>query len=268
MKLYIIIIIVIVIIIYYYRNLIGYSVFDSIQNYIVKNKKFNIFIPLSNKLRSIFKPYNKIKDKNLDTVLIINGGGFLGDDLFDVTIGNKIEKFYPNANIVTIDYPKTTNFDLVVNNVKNEIINKKYKVIHIYAHSAGCAIAVTLPKFIKIQNITLVSPYLAWTDKIISNKESQYDSINPSLVNIIKNKYNIEIKKYINKDILKSCNIKIVVGKKEVLLQDTLAFCIDMNITNIVILKEKYHGIGSWSLNDVNNSLFNKNISTNNLKLI
>lgn len=246
MNVYIIIIVVIIAVIYYHRSLISYSIVNSTQDYIVSNKKFNLFTPLSNKLRSIFKPYNKIKDKNLDTVLIINGGGFLGDDFFDVIVGKKIEELYPNINIVTIDYPKTTNFDLVVNNVKNNIIEKKYRVIHIYAHSAGCAIAVTLPKFIKVKNITLLSPYLAWTNNITTNNE--YDYINPSLVNTLKNKYNIEIKKYINKDILKHCNIKIIVGKKEVLLKDTLAFCIDMEITNIIILKEKYHGARSWDL--------------------
>ena len=262
MKLYIIIIlIIIIIIIYYYRNLIKFSIFNFTQNYIVNNKQFNLFIPLSNKLRTIFKPYNKIKDNKLDTIIIINGGGFLGDDLFDIIIGKKIEKLYPNTNIVTIDYPKITNFDLVINNVKNEIIEKKYKVKHIYAHSAGCAIAITLPKFIKVKNMTLLSPYFAWTDKITSNQDSKYDYINPSLVNILKNKYNIDIKKYINQKILKSCNIKIIVGKKEVLLKDTLAFCIDMNINNIVILKEKYHGIRSWSPEDINTSILNKSIS-------
>ncbi len=257
MNFYIIIIIVIIVTIYLNRDYIMYTVYNSAQEYMVSKNKFNIFVPLSNKLRKMFKPFNKIKDKKLYTVLIINGGGFLGDDLFDTIIGKRVEELYPNANIVTIDYPKITNFDLVVNNVKNEIINKKYKIQHIYAHSAGCAIAVTLPKFIKVKNMTLLSPFLVWTDKITSDQESEYDYINPKMANMLKNKYNIDIRKYINKEILKDCNIKIIVGKKEVLLKDTLAFCIDMNITNIVILKEKYHGVRSWTIEDINTSVLN-----------
>ena len=78
------------------------------------------------------------------------------------------------------------------------------------------------------------------------------------------------MKKYdqINKEILKDCNIKIIIGKKEVLLKDTLAFCIDMNITNIVILKEKYHGVRSWTHDDLNTTIFNKKMSIEDFKLI
>ena len=55
MNFYIIIIIIIIIIIYLNRDYMMYTVFNSAQEYMVSKNQFNIFVPLSNKVRTFFK---------------------------------------------------------------------------------------------------------------------------------------------------------------------------------------------------------------------
>jgi len=222
----------------------------------IKYNKYKLYYNISHVIRYVIKPINIINNKFKTTVLIINGGSFIGDDFFDYFISSYIKKYHPTSNIISLSYTRSINFDSIISSAKKKLENLKkfFPIItHVYSHSAGCSITVALTKYFSFPNIILISPYLSWNDKIKSNNKSKIDIILPQSVNHIKKLLKINIIKYLdlsNFTNFTNSNIIIFVGSNEVLFDDTLEFCKANKIDdkNINILDDKIHGFPMWLL--------------------
>jgi hypothetical protein len=234
-----------------------------IFNLIVKlTIKFNLYNFLDNTtrfIRKFIKPLNIYKLNSTETVLIINGGGFIFDDFFDWFIAKKIINKFPNANIITLDYLRNEPFDNIVLDASNKINKMQLvKPIHLYAHSAGCALGIALSNYIFFKSITFVSPFFSFGKvKDISNNN---DILKPNTINYISKKYKIDINKYVSNAKL-PINTKIIFGSKEVMKPNILLFSKIMGIQTVISLKNKIHGLPLWYFQDskILSSLFRLN---------
>ena len=195
-------------------------------------------------IRKFIKPLNVSNKNSIETVLIINGGGFVFDDFFDWFISSRIKLKYPNANIITLDYLKNSHFDKIVIDAKKKLENITFvNPIHLYAHSAGCALGLALSNYINFTTISFVSPFFSFGPvKEISNN---IDILNPTTINFISKKYNININKYIP-NVKFPINTRIIFGSKEIMKPNILKFSNLMGIQKIISLKNKIHGLPLW----------------------
>jgi len=169
-----------------------------------------------------------------------------------------IQENHMNSNIITVNYPKCVLFETMIEKttkwLKQEM--NMNTVTHVYAHSAGCAIALALTKYFEFPNMILVSPYVAWTENQPKKSKKIKDILLVSTINDIKQRYVVDIRQYIR---LSKSNIQVIIGSEEVLLEDNLAFCEENHITKITILEGYIHSLPMWLLKSNVNRLF-KNI--------
>jgi hypothetical protein len=193
--------------------------------------------------------YSNYYSNSNKTILIINGGGFIMDDLFDILICDTLKKKYINYQILTIKTLKNKSFSEIFEHLINTILQlKNINIVKIYSQSAGSALTLALTKYFKLPEIILLSPLICWNIDYLKNINNSKDFIlGKTIINII-NDFNFNIKNYFRiKNITK---IKIICGSDEILLQDIKYFCKDNNIKDLIILPNKAHSLLSWILYD------------------
>jgi len=189
--------------------------------------------------------------QNIDTILLINGGAFIGNDCFDIFIIDTLKSKFPNYQVLTIETIKNVCFDDIIKDLVNKIkLLNNIGIKKIYSHSAGCSLTLGLSKYFNLidTKIILISPFIGWNLNYLNNIQKNKDIIlSQNIINIYNN-FDIKIKKYYTKDNMK--NIKIFCGSDEILLKDTISFCKDNDIKDLIIIPNKPHGLIAWLLYD------------------
>lgn len=216
-------------------KLILYYLIHIIQKLVVVNPNVEIVATLFQCLRS--KITENIK-RNI--VIMVNGGGFIFDDMFDLNYKKVISIKYPNCSIVNLEYPKNRNFDYIYSEFKKNWKKlSHYNVVCIFAHSAGAGLVLRLSKDYKLRKVILFSPFINWNNNYQDNVK---DILNIDVLNKIIYMFNYKTKCNV-KNIQ---NLRIVSGSDEIMLPDVKDFCYENNVTDFTILKNKPHGLMMW----------------------
>ena len=209
---------------------------------IYSNEKFKLVIPNV----ELLDYSNNMSNLNKQTIIILNGGTFIGNDSFDILISDNINLKYPNHQILYINTLKNVSFDLILNDLKNtwtQLEIKSINIVKIYAHSSGCGLILALSKYFRLPELILVSPFIGWN---IQNIPKNHDIIlYPNIIQIIK-EFKFNIRDYLNMNNIN--DIKFFVGGNEILLTDVQSFSQDNNIKDITIIPNKPHGLNMWIL--------------------
>lgn len=281
---YILIILIVFFLISRYRIKIMNMLLSLIQVFIIHINDITYFNILSRAARPILKFFvtkksfkfiypniELIYDKNISSpnslepkqsIVIVNGGAFIANDSFDLYICDAMQLKFPNHQIISIHTLKNVSFDLIIDQFKkdwSELINNKITITHVFAHSAGASIILSLSKYYRLPKLILISPFIVWNISKITTDMITLDFIKPQMILRIIKDFNFNIKNYFNP--LNINSIKIFVGSNEVLLADVQYFCIDNNIKDLTILPNNPHGLITWLV--YNN--FDINIIFNNL---
>lgn len=232
-------------------------------NYISKKIFFyykNIKIKCINENLTIYN-YNK----NNKTIIIINGGGLIFEDITDITIMNNILPKLNNYNIIVIKYS-------LLNKLSETIkeINETFKLLLTYnfnikvfiGNSIGCTILFELFKIYKQfinEKLILISPVVNIDIKY--NNNFKKDLINYNFYNYIKKKlYDINV--IIDYSILP--NTFIICSNNEVFYDDIIDFHNKFKKSKLYCVKNGYHSeyivygfFNFYETNNITNKIIN-----------
>ena len=187
----------------------------------------NIYIQSKNikieKLTDKITVYNY--DPNNKSIVIINGGGLIFDDITDIIIINNILPKLNNYNIIVIKYDlfnKLSETIEEVNNTFNLLLTYNFNIKVFIGNSIGSTILLDLFKIHKQftkEKLILISPIV--NHNVECNKNMNLDFINYDFYNFLKNRYydtNINI----DYDLLP--NTFIICGGNEIFYYDIVDF--------------------------------------------
>ena len=164
-------------------------------------------------------------DKNNDSIIIINGGGLIFNDVTDMIIINNILPKLNNYNYIVIKYELFNKLSETIEEVKETfkiLLTYNLKIKVFISNSIGCLILFELFKtFTQFteEKFILISPVVNINVKC--NKNIKKDILNYTLYNYVKNKY-------YDKDIIIDYNVLpnmfIICSSNEIFYYDIIDF--------------------------------------------
>jgi hypothetical protein len=247
----------------YYPALIN-KLFEIIEKiYILTlNTKFSII----NYTKNIYEIcYN---NQNENFIIFISGGGFLINAPCALIVGSRIlpKLTQKKVSIITIKYSIHTNYKIIQKEILesyNKIIKMNKNIICLMGDSAGANLILSLTNKIKPVPICLISPWLNMVNNYTTNDDIiDYDTLEYATkiyVNNLERSNKIVSPYYFNDNDIKNIEKSLIlVGSREIFLNDITTFYKRLINSKLVIYKNKYHGF--YLLEDLfyqNNEFYN-----------
>lgn len=231
---------------YFYIRMLQYILPFYVIYFILYVKKLVATIYIQTKNIKIKKLTDKITiynyDSNNKSIVIVNGGGLIFDDVTDIIIINNILPKLNNYNIIVIKYDlfnKLSKTIEEVNNTFNLLLTYNFNIKVFIGNSIGSTILLDLFKIHKQftkEKLILISPVV--NHNVEYNKNMNLDFINYDFYNFLKNEYydtNINI----DYDLLP--NTFIICGGNEIFYYDIVDFHNKCKNSELYCIKNGVH---------------------------